>query len=131
QVMICASSETAESEGPIRISRRGTRKVIDIHAHLAVPAADAMLRTHAAQAPAMGFSSPDSDAVNRELFARIGKKLSSIEERLVEMDAMGIDIQALSPLPGQTIYAVPPDVGREAARLTNDGIAAAVARHPD
>ena len=132
QLTICAaSSGTAESDGPVRISRRGMRKVIDIHAHLAVPAADAMLRTHAAQAPAMGFSSPDSDAVNRELFARIGKKLSSIDERLAEMDALGIDIQALSPLPGQTIYAVPPDVGRDAARLTNDGIAAVVARYPD
>jgi aminocarboxymuconate-semialdehyde decarboxylase len=131
QVMICSPpSTTHESAGPLRITRRGTTSVIDIHAHLAVPAADAMLRPHAAQ-PAMGFSSPDSDAVNRELFARIGRKLSSIDERLVEMDAAGIDIQALSPLPGQTIYAVPPDVGREAARITNDGIAAAVARHPD
>jgi aminocarboxymuconate-semialdehyde decarboxylase len=79
----------------------------------------------------MGFSSADSDAVNRDLFARIGRKLSSIDERLADMDAAGIDIQALSPLPGQTIYAAPPDVAREAARLTNDGIAAAVARHPD
>jgi aminocarboxymuconate-semialdehyde decarboxylase len=79
----------------------------------------------------MGFSSADSDAVNRELFARIGRKLSSIDERLADMDAVGIDIQALSPLPGQTIYAAPPDVAREAARLTNDGIATAVARHPD
>lgn len=132
EVMICAAPPgTGESARPVRISRRGTTKVIDIHAHLGVPAAESILRPHAAQTPATGFSSAESDAVNRELFARIGKKLSSIEERLGEMDAVGIDIQALSPLPGQTIYAVPPDVGREAARITNDGIAAAVARHPD
>lgn len=132
EVMICGpASGTLESAAPVRMSRRGTTKVIDIHAHLAVPAADALLRPHAGPAPAMGFSSPQSDAVNRELFARIGKKLTSIDERLVEMDEAGIDVQALSPLPGQTIYVVPPDVGRDAARLTNDGIAAAVARHPD
>jgi len=132
EVMICTPpSTTPESSGPVRITRRGTTQVIDIHAHLGIPAAEAMLRPYAAQAPAMGFSSPDSDAVNRELFARIGKKLSSIDERLVEMDATGIDIQALSPLPGQTIYAAPPDMGREAARIVNDGIAAAVARRPD
>jgi aminocarboxymuconate-semialdehyde decarboxylase len=132
EVMICSPpSARSESGDPVRITRRGTTRIVDIHAHLGIPAAEAMLRPHAAQAPAMGFSSPESDAVNRELFARIGKKLSSIDERLVEMDATGIDIQALSPLPGQTIYAVPPDVGREAARITNDGIAAAVARHPD
>lgn len=129
EVLICSPpAPSSESATPFRIARRGTTKVIDIHAHLAVPAAEAILRPHAA--PTMGFSSPESDAVNRELFARIGKKLSSIDDRLVEMDAAGIDIQALSPLPGQTIYAVPADVGREAARLTNDGIAAAVALHP-
>ncbi|HUN76554.1 MAG TPA: amidohydrolase family protein [Steroidobacteraceae bacterium] len=132
EVMICSPPSAApELAGPVRTARRGITQVIDIHAHLAVPAAEALLRPYAAQAPAMGFSSPDSDAVNRELFARIGRKLSSLDERLVEMDATGIDIQALSPLPGQTIYAVPPDVAREAARITNDGIAAAVARHPD
>ena len=130
--MICSPpSATPESAGPVRITRRGTPKVIDIHAHLAVPAAEVLLRPYAAQSAAMGFSSPDSDAVNRQLFARIGRKLSSIDERLVEMDATGIDIQALSPLPGQTIYAAPPDVGGEAARINNDGIAAAVARRPD
>lgn len=131
EVLICAPPTSSSDSAPVRVARRGKTKVIDIHAHLGVPTAEAMLRPYAAQTPAMGFSSPDSDAVNRELFARIGKKLSSIGERLVEMDAMGIDVQALSPLPGQTIYAVPPDVGREAAHATNDGIAAAVARHPD
>jgi len=132
EVMICApASTTRESETPVRITRRGKTKVIDIHAHLGVAAAEAMLRPYAGQAPAMGFSSPDSDAVNRELFARIGRKLSSIDERLAEMDATGIDMQALSPLPGQTIYAAPVDVAREAARMTNEGIAAAVARHTD
>lgn len=132
EILICSpSAGSSESAEPVRVARSGKTKVIDIHAHLGVPAAEAMLRPYAAQAPTMGFSSPDSDAVNRELFARIGKKLSSIDERLAEMDAMSIDVQALSPLPGQAIYAVPPDVGREAARITNDGIAAAVARHPD
>ncbi|MGH8259531.1 MAG: amidohydrolase family protein [Steroidobacteraceae bacterium] len=118
-------------EPPLRVHRGGTTRVIDIHAHLAVPAADNVLRPHAAQAAAFTFSSPDSDAVNRELFARIGAKLHSIEAHLRDMDALGIDIQAISPLPGQLIYAAPPDVARDAARLTNDGIAAAVAQHPE
>ena len=132
QIMTCSPTPGgSESSAPVRVARRGTTTVIDIHAHLGVPAAEAVLRPYAAQVPAMGFSSPDSDAVNRELFARIGRKLSSIDERLVDMDAAGIDIQALSPLPGQTIYAAPPDLAREAARITNDAIAAAVARHPD
>lgn len=131
-VVICSPArEPSSSSGPVRVAGRGATKVIDIHAHLGVPAAEAMLRPYAAHVPAMGFSSPDTDAVNRELFARIGRKLSTIDERLADMDAAGIDIQALSPLPGQTLYAAPSDVAREAARITNDGIAAAVGRHPD
>lgn len=111
--------------------RGGVTKVIDIHAHLTVPAAETVLRPFAAQAAAFAFSSPDSDAVNRELFARIGTKLHAIAEHLRDMDAAGIDVQAISPLPGQLIYIAPPDAARDAARLTNDGIAAAVAQHPD
>jgi aminocarboxymuconate-semialdehyde decarboxylase len=132
QIMICSPPASApESAARVRLTRGGTTKIIDIHAHLGVPSADALLRSHAAQVPAMGFSSAQTDAVNRELFARIGRKLTTIDERLADMDAAGIDIQALSPLPGQTLYAAPPDVARAAARITNDGIAAAVARHAD
>jgi aminocarboxymuconate-semialdehyde decarboxylase len=132
EIMSCAPGPgVSHAAGPLRLGRRGATKIIDIHAHLGVPAADAVMRPHLTQVPAMGFSSPDSDSVNRELFARIGRKLGSLEERLADMDATGIDIQALSPLPGQAIYAVPPDIAREAARITNDGIAAAIARHPD
>lgn len=132
QIMTCApSGARPESSASLRVRRDGTTKVIDIHAHLGVPAAEAVMRPHAGHAPAMGFSSADSDAVNRELFARIGGKLHSIEEHIRDMDAAGIDMQAISPLPGQTIYAVPPEVAREAARITNDGMAAAVAQHPD
>lgn len=118
------------AEPPLRARRGGKTQVIDIHAHLAVPAAESVLRPHAAQAAPFAFSSLDSDAVNRELFARIGAKLHSIDEHIRDMDALGIDMQAISPLPGQLVYVVAPDVAREAARLTNDGIAAAVAQHP-
>ena len=47
------------------------------------------------------------------------------------MDALGVDVQAVSPSPGQYYYFAPPELGRETARIVNDGIAAAVAKHPD
>ncbi len=131
EIMTCAPPASHTDSAPLPVKHGGTTKVIDIHAHLSTPAADSLLQSHAPRAPGMGFSSPESDAVNRELFARIGRKLVSIDERLTEMDAMGIDVQAISPMPGQAIYAVPPDVGLQAARVTNDSIADAVARHPD
>lgn len=129
----CAAADGAHvTGGPARVRKAGATRVIDIHCHLNVPAADAVLRPYAATSDAMKqFSSPQTDAVNRELFTQIGRKLNSIEEHLTDMDAAGIDIQAISPLPGQLLYVTPPDIAREGARLTNDGIAAAVASHPD
>ena len=46
------------------------------------------------------------------------------------MDALGVDVQAVSPSPGQYYYFAPPELGRDTARIVNDGIAAAVAKHP-
>ena len=132
EVMKCSPAGVEHSQGrPLQIARKGKTRVIDIHCHLNVPAADAVLRPHAGNAPALAqFSSPQTDSVNRALFAQIGSKLSSIDAHLVDMDASGIDIQVISPLPGQLIYVAPPDAARIGARITNDGIAEAVARHP-
>ncbi len=41
-----------------------------------------------------------------------------------------VDVQALSPNPGQYYYFTTPDLGLEAARLINDAIAEAVASEP-
>jgi len=53
------------------------------------------------------------------------------EERLAEMDATGIDVQALSPAPGQYHYWAEPELGRAVSRVINDGIAAMADAHPD
>jgi aminocarboxymuconate-semialdehyde decarboxylase len=133
EVMKCSPAGAERSKSAsLQLKRNGKTKVIDIHCHLNVPAADAILRPHAGNANVLAqFSSPQTDAVNRSQFAQIGSKLNSIDAHLVDMDASGIDIQAISPMPGQLIYAVPPEAAREGARVTNDGIATAVAKHPE
>lgn len=117
---------------PIPVHARNTHLVVDIHCHLAVPAAEAQIR---AAIPGfdfrMPFSSPASDAVTGKLFAKIGPVLNGVEQRLIDMDRLGVDVQAISPSPGQYFYFTDPDLGRDLARTVNDGIAAAVARHPD
>jgi aminocarboxymuconate-semialdehyde decarboxylase len=126
-----AGREHSAAASP-RISKNGTTRIIDIHCHLNIPAADAILRPHAPVGGALTqFSSPQTDAVNRAQFAQIGRKLNSIDAHLADMDAAGIDIQAISPMPGQLLYVVPPDAARDGARVINDGIAAAVGTHPD
>ena len=77
------------------------------------------------------FTSAQTATVNRAQFAAIGCKLYGVDDRLLDMDRLGIDTQAISPSPGQYFYFTDLDVGRSAARLINDGIAEAVAAHPD
>jgi len=117
---------------PIPVSRRGRHLVVDIHCHLSIGAADKMIRAAMPSAPdAFPFSSPASNAVTGKLFASIGPKLNGVDLRLKDMDALGVDVQAISPSPGQYYYFAPPEVGRDAARAINDGIAAAVVSHSD
>lgn len=116
---------------PILVRQRGRHLAVDIHAHLNVAAAEVMVRAAIPDLPrGLPFSCPASDAVNGRMFAAIGTRLNGVTERLADMDRLGVDVQALSPNPGQYYYFTPPDLGRELARTINDGIAEAVAEAP-
>jgi aminocarboxymuconate-semialdehyde decarboxylase len=52
------------------------------------------------------------------------------ERRIKDMDASGIDVQAISPIPTQYYYWLDPEIGREAAQLVNDDIVKFAASHP-
>ena len=96
--------------------RRGEDLVVDLHCHLNVAAADAYVRQEVSDAPdPLRFVSPASRATNADLFAAIGSRLNGVEERLADMDRLGVDVQAISPSPGQYYYFAPAEVGREAA----------------
>ena len=124
---------TCADRKPIPVSARGRHLVVDIHCHLSVAAAAAFVgKTHPVLPPALArFSSTKSNEVNAKQFAAIGQKLNALDVRLADMDRLGIDVQAVSPNPAQLFYHVDAETGREGARLTNDGIAEAVARCAD
>ena len=125
-------STCGHAKKPIPVSQRGRHLVVDIHCHLSIGAADEIIKEAIPEPPdPFPFSSPASNAVMGKLFVKIGPKLNGVDERLKDMDALGVDVQAISPSPGQYYYFAPPDVGRKVARTINDGMAAAVARHPD
>lgn len=118
---------------PIPVSARGKHLVVDIHAHLGVPAAAKLVEArHTGPAPGIGdFASAKTIEVNRAQFAAIGRTLTGVEQRLLDMDRLGIDVQALSPSPGQFYYFTEADIGRAASQAINDAIAGAVAGHRD
>ena len=117
---------------PVPVQQRGKHLIVDIHCHLSVPTAEALIRSEIENPPnPLAFTSAASNAVNAKLFAQIGPKLNGVDARIEDMDRLGVDVQAISPSPGQYYYFAPPELGRAAARLVNDGVAGAVAKHPD
>ncbi|RZF64030.1 amidohydrolase [Sphingomonas populi] len=124
---------TCGDRQPIRVAARGRHLVVDIHCHLGIPAADAIVQgKYPGPPPGINdFTSAKTSEVNRAQFATIGRTLNTVDTRLADMDRLGIDVQAISPSPGQYFYFTDADTGRAAARAVNDGIAAAVAATPD
>lgn len=116
----------------IPVRQSGQHLTVDIHAHLNVASAAELIRSAVPDAPnSFPFSCAATDAVNGKLFQKIGPKLNGVESRIADMDQMGVDVQAISPSPGQYYYFAPAEVGRDASRIINDGVADAVASYPD
>ena len=110
----------------------GPNTVVDIHCHVMSEEAEKLAAGTfpPEMEPFAHFSGRSADH-NRNLFDRIRSMLVEPEVRLDDMDRMGIDVQAISVAPPQYFYWAEAVVGIEAARVTNDRIAAIVAEHPD
>ena len=81
---------------------------LDMHCHLLVPEVEALVGSHerkqaetAAQVAAMGAA---SHAHNQSMRVQIAARLTDVNQRLEDMDRLGIDVQVLSPSPTQYYY---------------------------
>jgi aminocarboxymuconate-semialdehyde decarboxylase len=97
-----------------------------------VPRASAFVKPHlaAGASPLVRFANEETKALNEKQESDIVAR-ASLEQRLADLDAMGVDMQVIKPPPPQCYYAVPIEIAVEAARIVNDGIAEFVARKPD
>lgn len=130
EIFRCAPG--SERAAPATVRSGARCRVIDIHCHIGVPEADVLAFQHLKEQPSFSrYSSPPTRDVNRQQARDVAARLTGVELRIADMDRLGIDVQAISPSPGQYHYELEPDVGREVARLINDGVARAVASHPD
>lgn len=75
----------------------------------------------------MQRSEPDG---SRTSFRDVGPNLWDPQVRLREMDATGVDVQALSTVPVMFSYWARPSDAYDLARLLNDHLAEVVAAHP-
>src|SRR6185503_8861194 len=80
---------------------------IDIHSHVGVPAAAAIAQPHldAATIPLAHFATPNVKALNAKQAADRRTRMTGLEngldDRLKDMDEMGLDMQLVMPPPPQ------------------------------
>ncbi|HEX7159685.1 MAG TPA: amidohydrolase family protein [Trebonia sp.] len=106
---------------------------VDVHAHLAVPAVEALLAGepgHAEQQRTDAATAGEaSTAYNQAHFGQLIPRLTDLDVRLAAMDKAGVDIQAVTPVPQSHPWA-----GRALAErivtATNEAVAGFCARRP-
>lgn len=108
-------------------------RVVDVHAHVATPACEALLDgpVPARLDPFTLFSGPETAAYNAGQFASLAGPLTDPARRIEDMDRAGIDVQALSAAPPQFYYWTDPALGRRLARMQNDHLAELARDRPD
>ena len=109
---------------------------IDIHSHVGVPAAArSRSRISISTVPLAHFATDNVKALNAKQEADRRTRMTGLDngldERLRDMDEMGLDMQLVMPPPPQCYFTVPVEIGVKATRVLNDGIAEYVARKPD
>jgi aminocarboxymuconate-semialdehyde decarboxylase len=122
---------------PVRVGERVRRlpwHSIDVHCHVFAPAVEALVAGHpqktrevAATAEAMGA---EATGVNTTMMGSLLPRLTDIDTRRADMDAMGVDVQVISPSPTQYYYWADPDLADLIVARQNDAIAALCASDP-
>jgi aminocarboxymuconate-semialdehyde decarboxylase len=105
-------------------------QAIDCHSHAFVPAAAIVATPHLHPDPRAAQYSHDTTVLARKQDADRAPNLTDVALRLRDFDDMGVAAQIISPAPNQCYYGVPADIGMEAARLVNQGMADIVAGSP-
>jgi aminocarboxymuconate-semialdehyde decarboxylase len=124
------------TSAPPDSARCAAHLVIDCHCHIATPAVDKLIAGHPSRlteiAETKRLQGPASTEHNlRVMLPDCQRKMTDLDGRLAAMDAMGVDVQILSPSPGQYYYWADPHLAERIGELQNEHIAETVARYPD
>jgi aminocarboxymuconate-semialdehyde decarboxylase len=108
-------------------------RVIDIHCHRECGRAAALVKPEADRLGRVPFQFGNelTKEVNRRQLADLRPKMESVEVRLADMDAMGVDVQALSLSPYQLFHWAERELGIEVFRIVNDDMADIASAYPD
>ncbi|MCW2760054.1 MAG: amidohydrolase, partial [Marmoricola sp.] len=100
------------------------QRTVDIHAHVILP--DCMPLVEGLMAPEMEpFSYFGGDETNEYQVGHVREimpKATDPATRIADMDAMGIDVQAISVAPAGFFYWADPELALELARMQNENL---------
>jgi aminocarboxymuconate-semialdehyde decarboxylase len=114
-----------------------TSPVVDVHNHVLTPPVEELIEQHysreeiVAHEPYDLYAGAASQAHNRSLGPSLRPKMTDADQRVRDMDAMGVDIQVLATFVSQFYYWTDGDLGQRIARMQNEWLAELAARHPD
>lgn len=130
---LCGQPPATRPSVPRR--RAGGAALVDLHCHYLNQDVEAFVATlPKLPAPPQPDSPEAAESLryNAELIrTTYFPKLTDIPTRLADMDAMGVDIQAISPSPTQYHYWAEPDAAVEIVLRQNERIASVCADHPE
>ncbi len=108
---------------------------IDLHCHVLTPAVEALVAgtpQKAGEADIMLKTMGEASVAhnNSVMLPQAWPKLTRLDQRLADMDRMGVDVQVISPSPNQYYYWAKRDLAAEIVRVQNEHIAQLCAQHP-
>jgi len=137
ETTIPSATETPSKTATPR-AKRSTRAprpfVIDVHAHIAIPEVAAFTaQAHGTVDSSIPADTPEHLAAeSRKWAADNARKMRDYDERMRDMDRMGVDVQVLtSSIIRACTYWADPETGLKWDRLVNERVAEAVAKKPD
>ena len=106
---------------------------VDLHCHIHTPEADTIAQQSDKPASdwAAQYKDPRTKAHQQKLRAELDRKLTSVSQRIADMNKMQIDVQAISTSPLQYYYGLDIDLGRKISRTINERLAEITATHTD
>src|SRR6476619_1003199 len=91
---------------------RAKSTTVDIHSHVAIPQAAAFVKPHLnmSTVPLAPFAEEPTKALNQKQEEDTLARITAYDERLAELDTIGIDLQPDMPPRNQCYYTVPLDI---------------------
>lgn len=108
--------------------------VVDVHAHCLVPAVEDLVAGQPGLAEQQALDVVRNGAESMKVSGLMVRdalaSLTSVGQRLADMDAAGVDVQVVSPSPSHYHYWADPDLATKVCRAANEGLADLVSAAP-